>query len=103
MGERGSKAAGGGLPLEERRDRAADPACADASHACTGPGPDGLDGEPGVRGCVACRRRLGPSKSREEHQPWASPTTSRTTAGWTKDHRGGGDVHGSPGLLHGES
>ena len=53
MEERGSVAAGGGLPLEERRDRAADlacanashagaaasPACADALHAGAGPGP----------------------------------------------------------------
>ena len=39
MGERGSGAAGGGLPLEERRNRSADPACADASHAGTGSGP----------------------------------------------------------------
>ena len=39
MEERGSGAAGGGLPLEERRDWAADPACADASHAGAGPGP----------------------------------------------------------------
>ena len=44
---------------------------------------------PGVRGCVACRRRPGPSKSREEHHRWASPITSRTTAGRTKDRRGG--------------
>ena len=35
----GSVAVGGGLPLEERRDRGADPACADASHAGAGPGP----------------------------------------------------------------
>ena len=39
MGERGSEAAGGGLPLEERRDRNADPACADSSHAGAGSGP----------------------------------------------------------------
>ena len=39
MEDGGSGAAGGGLPLEERRDRAADPACADASHAGAGPGP----------------------------------------------------------------
>ena len=66
MGERGSGAAGGGLPLEERRDRAVDLAsrCADTLHAGAGPGLDGLDGEPGVRGCVTCRRRPGPSKSR---------------------------------------
>ena len=39
MGDGDSGAAGGGLPLEERRDRAADPACADASRAGAGPGP----------------------------------------------------------------
>ena len=60
-------------------------------------------GMAGVRGCVACRRRPGPSKPREEHHPRASTIIPRTTAGWTKDHRGGGDVHGSPGLRHGES
>ena len=38
MGKRGSEAAGGGLPLEERRDRSTDPACADAAHAGAGPG-----------------------------------------------------------------
>jgi hypothetical protein len=53
-----------------------------------------------VRGCVACRDRPGPSKSREEHNHWASPITSRTTAGQAKDRRGGGDVRGSPGLRH---
>ena len=63
-GEGCSRAAGGGLPPEERRDRAADPACAHASRAGAIPGPDGLGGMPGVRGCVACRRRPGPSKSR---------------------------------------
>ena len=62
--------------------RSADPACADASHAGAG---------------------SGPTKSRDEHQPWASPTTSRTTAGRAKDRRGGGDVHGSTGLRHGET
>ena len=97
MEKRGSGAAGGGLPLEERRDRAADPACADASHAGAGPGPDGSGCKPGVRGCVACRHRPGPSKSREEHQPWASPITSRTTAGRAEDRRGGGNIHGSTG------
>ena len=45
-------AAGGGLTLEERRDRAADPVCADASHAGAGSGPGGSGGEPGVRGCA---------------------------------------------------
>ena len=100
---RGSRAAGGGLPLEERRVRAADPACAHASRAGAVPGPDGPGGMPGVRGCVACRRRPGPKQVPEEHHRLASPITSRTTAGWTKDRRGGGDVHGSPGLLHGES
>ena len=103
MEERGSGAAGGGLPLEERRDRAADPACADASHTRAGPGPNGSGGEPGVRGCVACQRRPGPSKSLEEHQPWASLFTSGTTAGRVEDHRGGGGVHGSPGLRPGET
>ena len=44
MVERGSGAAGGGLPLEERRDRAADPACADASHVGAGSGPGGSGG-----------------------------------------------------------
>ena len=39
MGDEGSGAAGGGLPLKERRDRTADPACAHASHAGAGPGP----------------------------------------------------------------
>ncbi len=39
MGKGGSEAAGGGLPLEERRDRSADPACADASRAGAGQGP----------------------------------------------------------------
>ena len=39
MGERGSEAAGGGLPLEERQDRSADPACADSPHAGAGSGP----------------------------------------------------------------
>ena len=87
----------------ERQDRAADPACAHASLAGAGPGPDGLGGKPGMRGYVACRDRLGPSKSREEYHHWASPITSRTMAGRAKDRRGGGDVHGSPGLLHGES
>ena len=38
MGDRGSGAAGGGLPPEEREDRAAEPACADASRAGAGPG-----------------------------------------------------------------
>ena len=32
-------AAGGGLPLEERQGRSADPACAEAAHAGAGPGP----------------------------------------------------------------
>ena len=82
MGERSSKAAGGGLPLEERRDRRADPACADASRAGAGP---------------------GRSKPRRNITAGASPITSRTTAGWTKDRRGGGDVHGSTGLRHGET
>ena len=35
-------AAGGGLTLEERRDRAADPVCADASHAGAGSGLGGF-------------------------------------------------------------
>ena len=74
MGERSSGAAGGGLPLEERRDRAADPACADASHACAGPGQDGLGDEPGVHGCVACRRRPGPNKSRRNITPGHHPS-----------------------------
>ena len=39
MGDGGRGAAGGGLPPEERQDRAAGPACADASHAGAGPGP----------------------------------------------------------------
>ena len=81
MGERGSEAAGGGLPLEERRDRSAGPACADASHAGAGSGP------------------ASPGKNINQ----ASPTTSRTTAGRAKDRRGGGDVHGSTGLRHGET
>ena len=38
MEEKGSGAAGGGLPLEERRDLAAYPACADASRAGAGSG-----------------------------------------------------------------
>ena len=38
-GEGCSRAAGGGLPQEERQDRAAEPACAHASHAGAGPGP----------------------------------------------------------------
>ena len=40
--EGSSVAAGGGLTLEERRDRAADPVCADASHAGAGLGPGGF-------------------------------------------------------------
>ena len=39
MEERGSEAAGGGLPLEEQLDRKTGPACADTSHAGAGPGP----------------------------------------------------------------
>ena len=72
-------AAGGGLPLVERRDRAADPACAgaEASHAGAGLGLAGPGGKPNVRGCVACQRRPGPGKSLEESQPRASTFTSR--------------------------
>ena len=79
MGERGSEAAGGGRPLEERRT--------------------------GVRTRVACRRRLGPSKSREEHQPGPSPVTSRTTAERAKDraHWGfGQERHDAPGSAVGK-
>ena len=71
---------------------AASPACADTWCAGAGPGPDGLGGKTGVRGCVACRRWPGPNKSRKEHHHRASPITSRTTAGRAKDRRGGGDV-----------
>ena len=67
-------AAGGGLPLEERWDRAADPACADASHAGAGPGPGGSGGEPCLRGCVACWRRPGPSKSGWNFNPGHQPS-----------------------------
>ena len=69
MGERGSGAAGGGLPPEEREDRAADLACADASRAGAGSGLDGPGGMSGVRGCGACRRRPGPSGSQGGTSP----------------------------------
>ena len=68
MGERGSEAAGGGLPLEERRDRRADPACADASRAGTGSGPasPGKNINPGHRPPPQGLRQDGPRTAEVE-------------------------------------
>jgi hypothetical protein len=61
-GESCSRAAAGGLPPEERRDRAADPACAHASHAGTGPGPACL-GRNITTGHHPCNRLPPPAPS----------------------------------------
>jgi hypothetical protein len=104
MEDGGSGAAGGGLPLEERRDREAVPVCADASHADAGPDPKGAWAE-GTACADASHAGAGPgrSKSRGDHQPWASPITSRTAAGRAKDRRGGGRRTWLAGLRHGET
>ena len=78
MEEKGRRAAGGGLPLEERRDRAR----------------------------RAQMRRM-PAPARAQQVPGGTSTLGITLHlkdyGWAKDHRGGGDVHGSPGLRRGET
>ena len=70
MVERGSGAAGGGLPLEERRDRVtvADPACADASHAGAGPSPasPGRNFNPGHHPSFQGLRTDGPGTAEAE-------------------------------------
>ena len=66
-------------PAQARMARAASPACADASHAGAGSGP----ASPG--------KNINPG-----HRP--PPQGLRA-----KDRQGGGDVHGSTGLRHGET
>ena len=91
MGERGSGAAGGGLPLEERQDRSADPACADASHAGAGSGPasPGKNIDPGHHPPPQGLRPDGPRTAKVEETYMA--------------RRGSGtERHGAPGSAVGK-
>ena len=90
MGERDSEAAGGGLPLEERRG----PECG-----------------PGVRGCVACRRWPGPSKSMDinpgHHPPPQGlrpdgPRTAEVEETYMTRRGSGTERHDTPGSAVGK-
>ena len=91
MGERGSEAAGRGLPLEERRDRDADPACADASHAGAGSGP------------ASPRKNINPGHRPPPQGLWPDgPRTAEVEETYMARRGSGTERHDTPGSAVGK-